>query len=59
MLKVFVVDPSLVREALLNGRTLIVEVSERHHKVVLGPMSQLGPHATPDGKYILPRSLRA
>jgi hypothetical protein len=47
MLKVFIVDPSLVREALLNGRTLIVEVSERHHKVVLGPLSVTGTHIFP------------
>jgi hypothetical protein len=47
MFKVFTIDPSLVREALLAGRTLVVEVSDRHHKVTVGPLAVTGTHIFP------------
>jgi hypothetical protein len=37
--KVFTIDPVFVREAVLKGLTLVVEVSDRHTKVTLGPPS--------------------
>lgn len=37
MEKTFEIDPSLAKEAVLEGRTLLVEVSDTHHKVTLGP----------------------
>lgn len=36
VVKRFTIDPALVREAVITGRTLIVEVSDKHHKVTLG-----------------------
>jgi hypothetical protein len=41
----FEVDPTLVADALAQGRKLVVEVySERHYRVTLGEMS---PHRQP------------
>jgi hypothetical protein len=38
--KVFIVDPTLVADALREGRTLVVDVGDHHSKVTLGPASK-------------------
>lgn len=39
MMKRFAIDPGLVQDALRAGRTLVVEVSDTHHRVTLGDAS--------------------